>query len=137
MWAHARHDVPWRSKVSFQELVLSIHHGIWSPTQVVMAWQVPLPAESPRCPIWHFPFPFLFKWHKIKGLGLFSCLGATLWIYLYFFVCFSNFVRQGLSAQPWYSGIHYVEQAGLELTETHPPLHPRCEPPCPQRIYMI
>ena len=39
---------------------------------------------------------------------------------------FFGFSRQGFSVYPWCPGTHCVEQAGLELTEFHLPLPPKC-----------
>lgn len=39
--------------------------------------------------------------------------------------CLLFLLLQGLTAQPWWSGIHYVEQTVLKLTEICLPLPPR------------
>jgi hypothetical protein len=77
------------------------------------------------------------SWHRPENSEQFY-----LTVYIYTHTYFIIFFEKVSPHSPGSPGTHSVDQAGLELTETHLPLPPECwderhEPPCPACLHFI
>jgi hypothetical protein len=70
---------------------------------------------------------FLINLGMLLGLGSYTKdLSPLLFFLFYYGFCLFACLDKVYLHSPGYSVIHYVDQAALELTEIHLPLHPKC-----------
>lgn len=115
-----------RSEDSVQESVLSFHCvGSVDGTRAISL------AASPFYPLSHLTSP---RTNELSSALLpsppppSSSLPSFLFL-LFFFFLFSFFFQRGFFfyvIEPWLSWIRFIDEAGLELTEIHLPLPPKC-----------